>query len=657
MPRTYLGYTRNRAKANLDALWAAIVESECESTAVIPLPDETAVMEPCFYGHTIVQATADIDALWAMLPGVQPAWPADSETRQYRGRASTAAMANLHALYALLRALTCCDEVPQTSYTLAAAPGEFFVNGVAAGLTVTEVEPPPACAKILDEVFDFEDRTAFLASWQERSRFIAADYRAKYDMEFDGETTRIFRIPSEPDQTPGTVFSIDFYPGVTPTIGAPVWMRVQVYLDEIPLTDTLNHAQSQIAFGGIADPLTQEWFAFATDPFLGGKFYTGLHWRSNLVPAYHQNHLGENYKFGSGLVGSPHDPGPGAGPAGFAVEPYSDGLATLWELVAHCQYDEDGVTRVRTFIGPVDGPKVPMSDARIYAPGMGTVVMPLGFTYFTHKTDGGIVRAPKLKRVEAWECPYISNPCDCDIVVPDPTGPVASLEIVNTTNLLLDDELELSEAIGVIARDADDNIIPGVRPEILTINRTGPGFIPGPYTWEQTVNCGSDEDVGEIVAWWPNGVQSPAVPTSSFEFVSRRYWVIRSNSQDNGRDLSIAGLEFRESLGGPDVSSGGTPIGSTPLAGTALADAYDGNGATYFTATGRPQEQFIGIDFGVGDERLIRQIKITARTDEPGLAPAHFSIYSSDDLLVWAQHQPYTNYQWTSGLALTFSVF
>lgn len=151
MPRIYLGYTTNRAKANLDALWAAIVESACDSTAEIPLPDEVAVIAPTYYGHTIVQATADIDALWAMLPGVQPAWPADSETRQYRGRASTAAKANLHALYAALRALNCCDDddTPTAPYVLTAQVGEFFVNGVIADLDVEEVEPPPSCNSAL----------------------------------------------------------------------------------------------------------------------------------------------------------------------------------------------------------------------------------------------------------------------------------------------------------------------------------------------------------------------------------------------------------------------------------------------------------------------------------------------------------------------------
>lgn len=127
MPRTYYGYTKNRAKANLDALWAAIAESSCNSTAPIALPDETAVMEPTYFGHSKFTRVCDLDALWAMLPGAQPAWPADDPTRVYRGRASTKAYANLDALYAALRALgDCCDDdvviVPPSCHSALVSP-------------------------------------------------------------------------------------------------------------------------------------------------------------------------------------------------------------------------------------------------------------------------------------------------------------------------------------------------------------------------------------------------------------------------------------------------------------------------------------------------------------------------------------------------------
>jgi hypothetical protein len=642
VPRKYLGYTTTEARANLDALWALLLLSACNGTAPV-LPPAGPAPTPMYYGRTRILANADLDAMWDALPGAPPIAP-DPDGKLFVGYASTLAYADLDALVAAIAPFQCC--------------------------------PPPLCTKILDEQFNFADRAAFLARWQDHSMLAEAATLAHYDIICDGETTQVKLNAGAPDQLLGESWEIEFYSDVL-TTGKDVWYRAQVRFDLMAAITYLYNSQTQIAFGGANANALREWFAFATDNTIGGPMYAYCTYDTPAPPEAGGNpgpgpgnpgydHLGTRYDHASGDYSYPPNPLPGAGiMSSKYYEEFADGFATMWELVQHVQYMPNGIVRQRMFIGPIDGVKEQIADGRTYAKGLSDLPHRLTWLLHAHK-NLGISRAPKLKRMEAWECSYEANPCNVQIVWPDPyPGPVASLQILpglaGHTGIALDDQLEIIEPIAVVARDAGGTIIPNVRPEFIPFNNTGAdSFESG---WRQGVSCSSPTEEFDVKAWWPEGggIESTnSIHAKSFDGFAdlRRFWKIRSDSPDNGWDFSIAGLSFHESVGGPDVSGLGTPIGSAALAGTSIANAFDGNGATFYTADGavRPQDQEIGIDFG-GTPRHIDHIVITARTDRPDLGPPHFSIWTSNDGITWGRHQPYSRCSWTSGQARSFAAY
>lgn len=136
-----------------------------------------------------------------------------------------------------------------------------------------------------------------------------------------------------------------------------------------------------------------------------------------------------------------------------------------------------------------------------------------------------------------------------------------------------------------------------------------------------------------------------------------RYWRVNcySNQCGLGVAISIAKLEFRESVGGSNVATGGTPTAEGTSGGFVVGNAFDGNSATFWSYdTAGPA--WVAYDFGSGNEVDIQEIAITARTGGAyAQAPACGYVEYSDDGSTWTKAWPFAALNQTSdGATETF---
>lgn len=138
--------------------------------------------------------------------------------------------------------------------------------------------------------------------------------------------------------------------------------------------------------------------------------------------------------------------------------------------------------------------------------------------------------------------------------------------------------------------------------------------------------------------------------------VAHRYWRVRMVPQ-SGNYAGCGELEFRETIGGPDVVGGGTAFASTIYSGTySAARAYDGNVSTYWCSTNSAQNWFIGYDFGAGNEKDIHEIAWTGNTYSNAYSPKQINVEWSDDNATWTELFNITGIPaWTSGLQRVYN--
>lgn len=137
-----------------------------------------------------------------------------------------------------------------------------------------------------------------------------------------------------------------------------------------------------------------------------------------------------------------------------------------------------------------------------------------------------------------------------------------------------------------------------------------------------------------------------------------RLFIISGNSTSSCR---IAELELRTVADVPEIPSGGSPIGSSQYStGNSYSRAFDGDVSTYWRNSSSQDipGQWIGYDYGAGNEKEIVQYAITAWTT-PTYAPKQFQLECSDDGgVTWDLFsvQPADQTGWTAGEQRVFNV-
>lgn len=139
----------------------------------------------------------------------------------------------------------------------------------------------------------------------------------------------------------------------------------------------------------------------------------------------------------------------------------------------------------------------------------------------------------------------------------------------------------------------------------------------------------------------PTGIDpSPqSVPATA-----HRFWRVLVDENYQDTYLSIAEIEMAETPGGPDITTPGFAIsGGDRGASWATSQAFDDDGVTAWSilrSTGA-SNLWIGQDFGIGNERAIAEIRLTARGDFVSAhstalhMPATWRLQHSDDGVAW----------------------
>lgn len=143
---------------------------------------------------------------------------------------------------------------------------------------------------------------------------------------------------------------------------------------------------------------------------------------------------------------------------------------------------------------------------------------------------------------------------------------------------------------------------------------------------------------------------------------AHRYWRIFILSLETTLNPSFCEVEmFTAASPAVSVCTGGTPFASSEYNSSwTAAGAFNGiTGANEGWSSGpiASTGEYIGYDFGAGNEKDVTAIKLWGRnTDPPVYAPSGFIVQSSDDGSVWQSRLIVNGISWTPAEAKSFSI-
>ena len=127
------------------------------------------------------------------------------------------------------------------------------------------------------------------------------------------------------------------------------------------------------------------------------------------------------------------------------------------------------------------------------------------------------------------------------------------------------------------------------------------------------------------------------------------YWRINITSTPSAYGTEVAELQFNSVRGGSTLCSGGTPLCNASDLG-AVANAFDGNPADYWGATGFPS--YIGYELPTAAN--VVEFLITCSLYSTAYAPGNFTLDYSDDGSIWTTVATYTGQTFTVGQTQTY---
>jgi hypothetical protein len=181
-------------------------------------------------------------------------------------------------------------------------------------------------------------------------------------------------------------------------------------------------------------------------------------------------------------------------------------------------------------------------------------------------------------------------------------------------------------------------------------------FFPG-YLDEIRITKGLARYAGTSTA------QSAAFPDVAADTSAHRYWRVFVKAVAGGTsDVPVLSeVHFCTTVGGSTVTTGGTAIESSHDAfGEVAANAFDGVLTTNWAPATSTMPQWVGYDFGSGNNKLIVQFSVRNR-DNGGTpanqSPTEFQLQYSDDSTTWTPVYAASGQTgWATGETRTFTV-
>lgn len=137
-----------------------------------------------------------------------------------------------------------------------------------------------------------------------------------------------------------------------------------------------------------------------------------------------------------------------------------------------------------------------------------------------------------------------------------------------------------------------------------------------------------------------------------------RFWRVYISAVQSGPYTSIQELEFRASVGGASLCVGGTPYGSSFVAGQPPEYAFDGNLSNPINAwTAGAPDQWVLYHFP--QHVTVAEVSILPqnRSDLLNRSPKDFKVQHSDDGVTWTDAATFTGVAgWTLGVPKQFSI-
>lgn len=136
-----------------------------------------------------------------------------------------------------------------------------------------------------------------------------------------------------------------------------------------------------------------------------------------------------------------------------------------------------------------------------------------------------------------------------------------------------------------------------------------------------------------------------------------RYIRVNAIATTGTAAMSCTQMEVRETSGGSNVATGGTPSAFATNNGFVPANAFDNNAGTFWVSTGGSLPYWLQYDFGSGVTRTIAEITWRSRTDgNYSEHPNCFEIIGSNDLTTWYLIGIWPNETgWTLGETRTYT--
>jgi hypothetical protein len=128
-----------------------------------------------------------------------------------------------------------------------------------------------------------------------------------------------------------------------------------------------------------------------------------------------------------------------------------------------------------------------------------------------------------------------------------------------------------------------------------------------------------------------------------------RFWRVKLNSGGDGFGyFTCTALEMRETIGGSNAATGGTPYASSVYGTTSYpaSNAFDGNSSTFWNSAGTPTPQYIAYDFGAGVTKNIVEVVWTYRDGQQVQAPTSITLQKSNDNVTWVDVFTYIPLPW-----------
>lgn len=139
-----------------------------------------------------------------------------------------------------------------------------------------------------------------------------------------------------------------------------------------------------------------------------------------------------------------------------------------------------------------------------------------------------------------------------------------------------------------------------------------------------------------------------------------RYWRLRIDTPgtQTASLSTLAEIQFRETVGGADATTGGTASASQNDFSSVAASAFDNNAATWWGSDTTPSGDAVWIkyDFGAGNEKWIEEYTVQARSGGERIqTPRAFALQYSEDDVSWTTADTRSALTWSAGETKTFT--